>query len=49
MHGRLNGLLFTDVIYRNLPHVRVGAGNDLPQTPGEQNVKYCRKFLSIHF
>jgi hypothetical protein len=49
MHGRLNGLLFTDVIYYNLQHVRVGVGNDLLQTPGEQNVKYCRKFLSINF
>ena len=48
MYGRLNGLLFPDVIYCNLPHVRVGVGNDL-QTPGEQIVKYCRKFLSINF
>jgi hypothetical protein len=37
MHGRLNGLLFPDVIYYNLPHVRVGVGNDL-QMPGEQTV-----------
>jgi hypothetical protein len=49
MHGRINSLLFTDVVYYNLPHVRVGVGNDLPQTPGEQNVKYYRKFLSINF
>jgi len=49
MHGRLNSLLFPGVISYNLPHVRVGVGNDLLQTPGEQIVKYCRKFLSTNF
>jgi hypothetical protein len=49
MHGRLNSHLFPDVIYYNLPYVRVGVGNDLLQTPGEENVQYYRKFLSIYF
>jgi len=49
MHGRLNSLLFPGVISYNFPHVRVGVGIGLLQTPGEQTVKYCRKFLSINF
>jgi len=49
MHGRLNSLLFPGVISYNLPHVRVGFGNDPLQTPGEQTVKYCRKFLYLNF
>jgi len=49
MHGRLNGFLFPDVIYYNLPYVRVGVGDDLLQTPSGQIVKYCRKFSFIKF
>jgi hypothetical protein len=32
MHGRLNSLIFPDIIYCNLPHVRVGVRNDLLQS-----------------